>query len=148
MPWMASHGAIGVPTDVLIVPDGYADTFSAELVAEALQQGLAASGQPAQVSTLADPSYDSQMRAARAVITGMGRLDRLSLVGTVLSEVATRARQAGVPCHAVVGYSGLTLFDMRILDLQLVLEANTLGEIEAAGAEIGAAILADVARGA
>jgi glycerate 2-kinase len=88
------------------------------------------------------------MRAARAMITGMGRLDRRSLVGTVLSDVATRARQAGVPCHAVVGYSALDLFEMRILDLQLVLEANTLAEIEAAGGELGAAILADVALGA
>ncbi len=145
---MASHGAIGVPTEVLVAPDGFEGRFSAELVAEALQRGLAASGQPALVSTLADPSYDAKMRAARAVITGMGRLDRRSLVGTLLSEVATRARQAGVPCHAVVGYSALTLFDMRILDLQLVLEANTLAELEAAGAELGAAILADVALGA
>src|SRR6202012_2214911 len=124
------HGAIGVPTEVLIVPDGYAGTFSAELVAEALQQGPTPGGHPAQVSTLADPDYDSQMRAARAVITGMGRLERRSLVGTLLSEVATRARQAGVPCHAVVGYNGLSLFDMRILDLQLLLEATTLTEIE------------------
>jgi glycerate 2-kinase len=148
MPRMASHPAIGVPTDVLVVTDGYAGAFSAELVAGALQRGLAASGQPALVSTLADPGYDLKMRAARAVITGMGRLDRRSLVGTVLSEVATRARQAGVPCHAVVGYSALDLFDLRILDLQLVLEAKTLAEIEAAGAELGAAILADVTLGA
>ena len=88
------------------------------------------------------------MRAARAVITGEGRLDRQSLVGKVVSEVATRARQAGVPCHAVVGSNTLELFDLRILDLQLVLEASTLVELEAAGAEIGAAIQAESARGA
>ena len=73
------------------------------------------------------------MRAARAVITGEGRLDRQSLVGKLVSEVATRARQAGVPCHAVVGSNTLDLFDLRILDLQLVLEASTLAELEAAG---------------
>jgi len=92
--------------------------------------------------------YDARMRAARAVITGEGRLDRQSLVGKLVSEVATRARQAGVPCHAVVGANALELFDLRILDLQLVLEASTLAELEAAGAELGAAIQAESARGA
>jgi glycerate kinase len=82
------------------------------------------------------------------VITAAGRLDRTSLVGTVLSEVATRARQAGVPCHAVVGVNELDLFDLRILDLQLVFQASTPGQIEAAGAELGAAIQAETARGA
>ncbi len=91
--------------------------------------------------------YDARMRAARAVVTGEGRLDRQSLVGKLVSEVATRARQAGVPCHAVVGSNALDLFDMRILDLQLVLEATTLPELEAAGAELGAAIQAESARG-
>jgi glycerate kinase len=91
--------------------------------------------------------YDARMRAARAVITGEGRLDRQSLVGKVVSEVATRARQAGVPCHAVVGSNTLDLFDLRILDLQLVLEASTLSELEAAGAELGAAIQAETAAG-
>jgi glycerate 2-kinase len=148
MPPIASRSAIQLPTEVLVVPDSFSAKLSAGSVAEALQRGLAASGQPAEVSTLADPRYDARMRAARAVVTGMGRLDRRSLVGTVLSEVATRARQAGVPCHAVVGEHVLDLFDMRILDLQLVLRARTLAELEAAGAELGAAILADIALGA
>jgi glycerate kinase len=91
--------------------------------------------------------YDVRMRAARAVVTGEGRLDRQSLVGKLVSEVATRARQAGVPCHAVVGSNTLEPFDLRILDLQLVLEASTLVELEAAGAELGAAIQAESARG-
>jgi glycerate kinase len=82
------------------------------------------------------------------VITGMGCLDRQGLMGTFLSEVATSARQSGVPCHAVVGSNRLDLFELRILDLQLVLEAATLAEIEAAGAEIGTAIRSDAARGA
>lgn len=81
--------------------------------------------------------YDARMRAARAVVTGEGRLDRTSLVGKAVSEVATRARQAGVPCHAVVGSNALEPFDARILDLQLVLEAGTFEQLEAAGAQIG-----------
>lgn len=91
--------------------------------------------------------YDARMHAARAVITGEGRLDRQSLVGKLISEVATRARQAGVPCHAVVGSNELDLFDLRILDLQRVLEASTLAELEAAGAELGTAIQAESAAG-
>ena len=91
--------------------------------------------------------YDARMLAARAVITGEGRLDQQSLVGKVVSEVATRARQAGVPCHAVVGSNALELFDLRILDLQLVLEASTLSELEAAGAELGAATQEESGRG-
>jgi glycerate kinase len=91
--------------------------------------------------------YDARMRASRAVVTGEGRLDRQSLAGKVVAEVATRARQAGVPCHAVVGQSALDAFSLRILDLQLVIEAGTLAELEAAGAEVGAAIRAETAAG-
>jgi glycerate kinase len=153
MPRMASPVAIGVPTEVLVVPDSFAGRFSARAVAEALQRGLAASGQPARISPVVDGgegqvSPVTEIRAARAVITGMGRLDRQGLMGTLVSAVATSARQAGVPCHAVVGSNRLDLFGLRILDLQLVLEATTLAAIEAAGAEIGAAIRSDTARGA
>jgi glycerate kinase len=108
--------------------------FDAELVA----------GAPFVLSAV---GYDARMRAARAVVTGEGRLDRQSLVGKVVSEVATRARQMGVPCHAVVGSNALELFDLRILDLQLVLEASTLAELEAAGAELGEALQAETALG-
>jgi glycerate kinase len=77
--------------------------------------------------------FEERMRASRAVVTGEGRLDRQSLAGKALAEVATRARQAGVPCHAVVGSRRLDRFETRILDLQAVLEASTLREIERAG---------------
>jgi len=84
--------------------------------------------------------FDARMRSARAVVTGEGRLDRQSLVGKLVSEVATRARQAGVPCHAVVGSNALEPFDARILDLQMILEAGTASEFEAAGAALAGAI--------
>ena len=90
--------------------------------------------------------YDARMRGARAVITGEGRLDGQSLAGKLVSEVATRARQAGVPCHAVVGRNAASAFDLRVLDLQLVIEATTLPEIEAAGARIGARMVAESRR--
>jgi glycerate kinase len=77
--------------------------------------------------------FDVRMRAARAVVTGEGKLDQQSLVGKAVSEIATRARQAGVPCHAVVGTRELDSMGTRVLDLEHVLEASTLAEIEAAG---------------
>jgi glycerate 2-kinase len=78
-------------------------------------------------------AFEQRMRSARAVITGEGKLDQQSLAGKAVSEVATRARQAGVPCFAVVGRRELDSFGMRILDLQAVLEAGTPNELEQAG---------------
>jgi glycerate kinase len=78
-------------------------------------------------------SFDSRLRAARAVVTGEGKLDQQSLAGKLVSEIATRARQTGVPCHAIVGTRELDSFGQRVLDLQAVLEASTAAEIEAAG---------------
>ncbi len=80
--------------------------------------------------------FDDRMRAARAVVTGEGRIDRQSLAGKLVFEVSTRARQAGVPSFAVVGSRDLDTFDQRILDLQAILEASTLAELEEAGAEL------------
>jgi hypothetical protein len=47
----------------------------------------------------------------------------------------------------VCGSNALDLFDLRILDLQLVLEASTIAELEAAGIELGAALQAETAAG-
>jgi glycerate kinase len=77
--------------------------------------------------------FDHRMRAARAVIAGEGRLDGQSLAGKAVSEVATRARQAGVPCYAFVGSSSLDRFGQRILDLEAIVEAGTTAELEQAG---------------
>ncbi|HEU0318964.1 MAG TPA: glycerate kinase, partial [Solirubrobacteraceae bacterium] len=77
-------------------------------------------------------SFDRRMRAAWAVVTGEGRLDRSTLDGKVVAEVATRARQAGVPAHAIVGEDALDRFDARILDLQEILTGSTPAELEAA----------------
>ncbi|HEX8975873.1 MAG TPA: glycerate kinase [Solirubrobacteraceae bacterium] len=84
--------------------------------------------------------FDRRMLAAHAVITGEGRLDEQSLVGKAVSEVATRARQAGVPCHAVVGSNRLDRFGARILDLQTVTEAGTVRQLRAAGRRLAATI--------
>ena len=88
---------------------------------------------PGAAFILDEIDFDRRMRAARAVITGEGKLDQQSLAGKAVSEVATRARQAGVPSYAIVGRRELDAFGMRVLDLQVVEEAGTLRDIEAAG---------------
>jgi glycerate kinase len=84
--------------------------------------------------------FDARMRAARAVVTGEGKLDEQTLEGKLVGEIGTRTRQAGVPLHAIVGSDRLDAFGKRIIDLQLVQEATTLEEIEAAGATLGTAL--------
>ena len=44
--------------------------------------------------------FDRRMLEARAVVTGEGKLDEQSLAGKLVSEIATRTRQSGVPCCA------------------------------------------------
>ena len=82
--------------------------------------------------------FDARMRAAHAVIVGEAQLDAGSLRGRVAGEIATRARQAGVPCHAIVAANEIDRFDARILDLQAIQEAGTVAGIEAAGAALAA----------
>jgi glycerate kinase len=77
--------------------------------------------------------FDRRMRRARAVVTGEGKLDQQSLAGKLVSEIATRARQSGVPCYAVVGKRELDSFGARVLDLQTVLEAGTPAQLRGAG---------------
>ena len=76
--------------------------------------------------------FDRRLRVARAVVTGEGKLDQQSLAGKLVSEVSTRARQGGVPCHAIVGTRELDSFGVRVLDLQAVFEASTPRQISAA----------------
>ena len=77
--------------------------------------------------------FDPLMRDAAFVVTGEGRLDSQTLAGKIVGEVATRCRQGGVTCHAIVGSNALESFDERIIDLASVTEATTLQELEAAG---------------
>jgi glycerate kinase len=82
--------------------------------------------------------FDARMRASHAVVTGEGKLDQQTLEGKLVGEIGTRARQAGVPLHAIVGTDALDAFGKRIIDLQRVIEATTLAELEAAGEALGA----------
>lgn len=117
-------------------PRGLAMTGAAGGLAGGLWANLGAQLRPGAAFVLETLDFDRRMRAARAVVVGEGRLDRQTLAGKIAGEIATRARQAGVPCHAIVGQNAMDRFDQRILDLQAVFEARTLAELEAAGAEL------------
>jgi glycerate kinase len=90
--------------------------------------------------------FDARALPAAAVVTGEGRLDAQSLEGKVVGEVATRCRQRGIPCHAVVGRSILDRFGRRLLDLQSVDEAGTAAEIEATAMRLGERLAAERSR--
>ena len=81
---------------------------------------------------------DARMRAARALVVGEGRLDATTLDGKIAGELATRARQSGVPCHAIAGSCALDRFGRRMIDLQTVAQAPTIAALEDAGAALAA----------
>jgi glycerate 2-kinase len=100
---------------------------------------VGATVEPGLTWLLGELEFDARMRASRALVTGTGRLDEGAFAG-VVGEVGTRARQAGVPLHALVGVDALDAFAKRIIDLQVVREAGTIAELEAAAEELGAAL--------
>ena len=92
---------------------------------------------------VAGPSYvldaigfDDHMRRAPFVVTGEGKLDESTLAGKAVAEVATRCRQAGVWCHAIVGEDELDMFGRRVLDLASVREARDPRALRRAGQEL------------
>jgi glycerate kinase len=96
---------------------------------------------PAEVrNTLDALDFDAHLRRARAVIVAEGRFKKGThgprLIGSATFEIATRARQAGVPAYAVFAENTLGSFDARILDLQVVLQAGTTGALIAAGRKL------------
>jgi glycerate 2-kinase len=102
-------------------------------IATALETGCGARLEAGAPFVLGALDFEARMRAARAVIVGEGRLDLGTLAGNACGEIATRARQGGVPCFAAVGARTLDAFGARILDLQAVIEAGDAAALEAAG---------------
>lgn len=130
-------------TAVLIAASDVAGTVDADTAAAAIAAGLEAAGWPAEILPVASrddldaAGFDGRMRAARSVVVATAALTAADLRGGLAGEIATRARQAGVPCHAIVARNELDPFGARILDLQAVLEAATPPALEAAGRRLG-----------
>jgi glycerate 2-kinase len=63
--------------------------------------------------------FDAAMQESFAVVTGEGALDRQTLRGKAVFEVATRCRQGGVPCYAVPGVDRLDAFEHRLMNVEV-----------------------------
>jgi glycerate kinase len=145
-----------IPDTPIVAAVSFKPTLPAPRVAAAIGRGLQAGGLPRpelcpiiadsegaeSVPELLDAlDFDARMRRARAVVVGEGHLQECtlasrSLIGSAVFEIATRARQAGVPAYAVLAENALDSFDARILDLQVVLEARNVRALTAAGRKL------------
>jgi glycerate kinase len=142
---------------VLVLAESFGRDLDAGRVASALGRGLQAEGRlRCDLCPLEDPlhagreagaaalldalDFDARMRAARAIMVAAARLDDRTLAGSVAFEAATRARQAGVPAYAVTARNRLDPFEARIVDLQMVLEADSSRALSAAGRKLAAVI--------
>jgi glycerate 2-kinase len=122
-----------ISSTVLVVAEPL-DDMSVERVAGALASGLRGGDRGLQVDVaLEELPSAGRLRSARAVIVATARLDERTLAGSLAFETATSARQAGVPAYAVTANNALDLFDTRMLDLQVVLQAQDTRGLKAAG---------------
>jgi glycerate kinase len=117
-------------------PRGVPMTGAAGGLSGGLWAALGAELVPGAAYVLDAIGFDARMRASAFVVTGEGSLDEQTLQGKIVGEVATRCRQGGVPCHAIVGRNKLDPFGERIIDLASVTEATTLAELRHAGAAL------------
>jgi glycerate 2-kinase len=139
---------IVISRTLLIAARPFGGRLDAERVCAAIADGLREGGwqadpcpielEPADgaAAFVRSPEFDARMRAARAVVIAEPRLDERTLAGAVAFELATRARQGGVPAYAVTGGNDLDSFDARILDLQTILVARTHRSLTLAGQKL------------
>jgi len=117
-------------------PRGLPMTGAAGGLSGGLYGALGATLVPGAAYVLDTIGFDALMRGSAFVVTGEGSLDEQTLEGKIVGELATRCRQGGVTCHAIVGRDRLDPFSERIIDLASVTEASTLDDMERAGAAL------------
>ena len=145
------QASVLIPTRLLLACAPFSPRLSAEAVIAGLTRGLLEAGQPEpdpcplpwpgaaseDARALLDAlDFDARMRRARAVVIGAERLEEGTLAGSVTFEIATRARQSGVPAYAVTAEDELAAFDARILDLQVILRASSQRALVLAGGKL------------
>ncbi len=159
-PWRGAHGA-GISQTVLVACAPFGPRLSAASVTGAIARGLVEGGLPGpdlcplplahergdgveggdDVRALLDElDFDARMRRARALVVAAPLLEERALAGSATFEIATRARQAGVPAYAVTAENALDAFDARILDLQVVVVARGRAALVSAGLELAALV--------
>jgi glycerate kinase len=138
---------------VLVAMEPFGEGVDAEHTGRAIGRGLQAANQALGVNVcpieprasdvrklLEALDFDARMRASKAVVVGASRLDEATLLGSAVFEIATRARQAGVPAYAVTGENRLSPFDARILDLQVIVEARGTRALRRAGERLAGVV--------
>ncbi|HEX3910576.1 MAG TPA: hypothetical protein VHW67_07750 [Solirubrobacteraceae bacterium] len=138
-----------IPRTLLIAARPFGASLDAERVARSIAAGLREGGWDADPcpiegerssapvrALVQSPDFEARMRGARALVIAEPLLSEQTLAGTVAFELATRARQAGVPAYAVTGEDRLDSFDARILDLQTILRARTHRSLRVAGRKL------------
>jgi len=137
----------GVPLAALIIGVAPSPLLSADAAARLVARGLSeagaadpqlcplelAPGGPGPRELLDSLGFDARMRSARALVILDRRMSPSTLAPSLTFEIATRARQAGVPACAVAGENLLDGFAARILDLQLIIQARSRDGLRAAG---------------
>jgi glycerate kinase len=141
---------IVISRTLLITARGFGGVLPAERVASAIAAGIREGGWEADEEPLAGDEdgalaslaaggrLQARMLASRAVVIAQPRLREDTLARTAAFEIATRARQSGVPAYAIAGENLLDSFDARILDLQTILQARTHRSLRAAGRKLAA----------
>jgi len=144
---IVSTGTAAIPRHALLACEPFGPRLGAAAVAVAVAAGLSAGDQPAPDVLELPPGWDdhrtaellqregfhARMRAARAVVLAVPALREQTLAGSAGFEVATLARQSGVPCYAIAATVELDAFDLRILDLQIALPARGRAGLRRAG---------------
>jgi glycerate kinase len=149
------------PRTLLVAAGAFDQPLTSRRVAAAVALGLQDGGWQTEICPLHPPArdagaaapagaalrklldtlgFDARMRSARALVVCERELDERTLAGRPAFELATRARQAGVPAYAVTAKNHLDAFDARILDLQAILEGATARSLRTAGRELAALV--------
>src|SRR6185312_5672924 len=151
---IVSPSTRGIPQHALLVCEPFSARLGARAVAVALAAGLREAGRPEPdeivlpaptddretAALLEHERFHERMRAARAVVLAVPALSERTLAGSAAFEIATLARQSGVPCYAVAASVELDSFDLRILDLQKVVKARGPAALRRAGQELARVI--------
>lgn len=143
-----------IPTTALVASGAIGRLLPAGRVADAIGRGLQAGGSPppdlcaldieredergALAGELRMLDLDARIHRARALILACERLEQHMLTGSAVFELATRARQSGVPTYAVTADNRLSAFDARMLDLQTILVASNVRALAGAGRRLAA----------
>lgn len=143
-----------LPTTLLLAGDAVLASLGAERTLALLAEGVEAAEAPepeiwplqramgdgvaALRAALDVTRFDERMRAARALVVCERSLAPATLSDSVTFELATRARQAGVPTYSVVRTSRLGPFEERMLDIESILLARDERSLRAAGGALAA----------